>query len=78
LPLHVYGNATGNQNRISASSTDWNIIRQFFARYKGEIQHSVHINKNNPAVLDRVNCVNPDSLMPMATSAFSSTRAVRN
>ena len=58
LPLHIYGDASGNQHRTSASSTDWNIIRQFFARYKGQIEHSVHTNKVNPAVRDRVNCVN--------------------
>ena len=58
LPLHIYGDASGNHRRTSASSTDWNIIRQFFARYKGQIQHSVHTNNVNPAVRDRVNCVN--------------------
>ena len=60
LPLHIdmYGDASGNQHRTSGTATDWNIIRQFFSNWKGQITHAIHVNKVNPAVRDRVNCVN--------------------
>ncbi len=43
LNLQIYGDASGNQDRTSASATDWKIIRQFFAHYKGQIEHSIHV-----------------------------------
>jgi hypothetical protein len=59
LEVHVYGDASGHQRRTSATSTDWNIIRQYFAlMHKGEIQISCRQPESNPKVRDRINCVN--------------------
>jgi hypothetical protein len=58
LNVEIYGDASGHQHRTSAATTDWAIIRHFFSYWKGQISHSIHVNKVNPAVRDRVNCVN--------------------
>ncbi len=57
--MHIYGDASGHQRRTSATATDWNLIRQFFAAiHKGDIQISCRQAKINPQVRDRINCVN--------------------
>jgi hypothetical protein len=58
VSVEVYGDASGNQRRTSGSSTDWTIIRQFFARTMPHYHATFHSNTANPAVRDRVNCVN--------------------
>jgi len=58
MNVEVYGNASGNQKRTSAAETDWTIIRQFFRRWKGTYQESIHVLSANPPVRDRINCVN--------------------
>jgi hypothetical protein len=58
LTVQVYGDASGNQCRTSGTATDWTIVQNFFSQWKGSFSHSVHVNKVNPAVRDRVNCVN--------------------
>jgi hypothetical protein len=58
LNIEIYGDASGHQHRTSAATTDWTIIRNFFSHWKGQITYSVHVNNVNPAVRDRVNCVN--------------------
>jgi hypothetical protein len=58
MPIKVYGDASGHQKRTSAADTDWTIIRQFFARWKGTFQESFHVLSANPPVRDRINCVN--------------------
>jgi hypothetical protein len=58
LVVHVYGDASGHQRRTSASATDWTLIRQFFARTMPHFVYEIHSNSTNPAVRDRVNCVN--------------------
>ena len=60
LPIHVsiYGDATGDSRRTSASRTDWQIVREFFARYSDRLNAVFCITKSNPPVKDRVNCVN--------------------
>ena len=60
FPMHldVYGDASGNQRRSSAPSTDWQLIREFFARYPDRFRVTYHVHLKNPQVKDRVNCVN--------------------
>jgi hypothetical protein len=59
LNVKIYGDASGHQRRTSATDTDWNLIRQYFAtHHRGEIQISCHQAKANPLVRDRINCVN--------------------
>jgi hypothetical protein len=58
MEVEVYGDASGNQRRTSASTTDWALIRQFFARWSGTYRASIRTTTCNPAVRDRVNCVN--------------------
>jgi hypothetical protein len=59
-PLHVfvYGDATGEQRRTSASRTDWQIIKDFFGRHSDRYQAHFRIPSSNPPVKDRINCVN--------------------
>jgi hypothetical protein len=58
MNIEVYGDSSGNQKRTSAADTDWSIIRQFFARWKGTYQASFRLLSANPPVRDRINCVN--------------------
>jgi hypothetical protein len=58
LSIDIYGDATGDQRRTSASRTDWQIVRDFFGRYPDLYQATFHIESSNPLVKDRVNSVN--------------------
>jgi hypothetical protein len=58
LNIHIYGDATGNQTRTSASRTDWQIIRNFFGRYTDRYHTSYQVPSANPPIKDRINCVN--------------------
>jgi hypothetical protein len=58
LAIDVYGDATGEQHRTSASRTDWQIVKEFFGRYKDRFSASFHVPSANPPVKDRINCVN--------------------
>jgi hypothetical protein len=58
IPLKVYGDATGDSRRSSASRTDWQIVREFLARNANRFRTSFHTGSSNPKVRDRVNCVN--------------------
>jgi hypothetical protein len=58
LTVKVYGDASGNQHRTSGATTDWTIVKNFFSNWVGSLEHTVHVNKTNPAIRDRVNCVN--------------------
>jgi hypothetical protein len=56
--IRIFGDATGNSRKSSASKTDWQIIRDFFR----DLPHiyNVHYSIPNakPSVADRINCVN--------------------
>jgi hypothetical protein len=54
--IHIYGDATGNGRRTSASRTDWQIVQDFFSKQFCEMKRRVP--STNPPVKDRVNCVN--------------------
>ena len=58
LFVEIYGDASGNQRRTSAASTDWTLIRQFLAQWPKLYTPSFHTATSNPAVRDRINCVN--------------------
>jgi hypothetical protein len=58
LNIDVYGDATAEQRRTSASRTDWQIVREFFGRYSDRFRVTFHVRSVNPPVKDRVNCVN--------------------
>ena len=58
VEVHVYGDSSGHQRRTSAFATDWSLIRQFFTPWKSRYNFSIRDNSVNPAVRDRVNCVN--------------------
>jgi hypothetical protein len=58
IHIEIYGDASGNQRRTSAATTDWTLIRQFFTQWPNLYSHSFHTSASNPAIRDRVNCVN--------------------
>ena len=58
IQVDVYGDATGESRRSSASSTDWQLVRDFFARHRDRYRATLHVGRSNPAIRDRVNCVN--------------------
>ena len=49
LSVYIYGDATGNQVRTSASRTDWQIIRDFFGRYPDLYQAGFHLPRRQSA-----------------------------
>jgi hypothetical protein len=58
LNISVYGDATGEQHRTSASRTDWQIVKDFFGRYPDRYRASIRVPNGNPPVKDRINGVN--------------------
>ena len=58
MQIHVYADSSGNQHRTSATSTDWDIIRDVMSNWKGRYQAHLHKTPANPLVRDRVNLVN--------------------
>jgi hypothetical protein len=58
LNIYVYGDATGEQRRTSASRTDWQIVKDFFGRYPDRFHATFRVPSANPPVKDRVNLVN--------------------
>lgn len=58
VQLDIYGDATGSGRSTSASKTDWQIVKDFFASWGGGFVRSFHVTSSNPAVKDRINCVN--------------------
>jgi hypothetical protein len=58
LNVYVYGDATAEQRRTSASRTDWQIVKEFFGRYPDRYHAHIRVPSSNPPVKDRINCVN--------------------
>jgi hypothetical protein len=58
IKVEVYGDATGAAHKTSASRTDWQIVREFFGRYRDRYDATLHVPSSNPPVKDRINCVN--------------------
>ena len=59
-PLHIniYGDSAGTQRHTNATQTDWHIIRESFNMWRGTYTHNTFTTPSNPAVKDRVACVN--------------------
>jgi len=58
MNIFVYGDATGEQRRTSASRTDWQIVKDFFGRHNDRFSAKFQVPSTNPPVKDRINCVN--------------------
>jgi hypothetical protein len=58
LNIYVYGDATGEQRKTSASRTDWQIVKDFLGRYADRFKVQFRVPSSNPPVKDRINCVN--------------------
>jgi hypothetical protein len=60
LTVNIYGDATGSKRQTSSAGaeSDWQTIRDFFARRSGAFQVSFKYKPANPAVRDRVAAVN--------------------
>lgn len=58
INVEVYGDASGFQRRTSGTGTDWSLIREFFAQWKGDFVASIRAATSNPGVRDRVALVN--------------------
>jgi hypothetical protein len=58
LNVSIYGDATGEQRKTSASRTDWQIVKNFFGRYTDHYRAHFCVPSANPPVKDRINCVN--------------------
>lgn len=56
LQIHVYADASG-QNRNHAGDSDFNLMKQYFAR-QPEYELIWHLDRSNPAIKDRVNAAN--------------------
>ena len=58
IRVEVYGDATGEARRSSASRTDWQLVRDFFTLHANVYRPVFQVSSTNPSVRDRVNCVN--------------------
>ena len=58
LRVRVYGDATGDSRRSSASQTDWQIVKTFFTGRTTAYSARFAIPSHNPEIKDRVNNVN--------------------
>jgi hypothetical protein len=58
IQVDVYGDATGDARRSSASRTDWQLVHDFLDGIRGRCRAVYNVGSSNPAVRDRVNCVN--------------------
>ena len=58
MEIQVYGDATGEQRKTSASRTDWQIVKNFLGRHTDRYHPHFQVPSSNPPVKDRVNCVN--------------------
>jgi hypothetical protein len=57
IEIAVYGDAS-EPRQTSATRTDWQIVKEFFARYRDRFHFTLNVPSANPIVKDRVNCVN--------------------
>jgi hypothetical protein len=58
LNVCIYGDATAEHRKTSASRTDYQIVRDFFGRYGDRYHARQNVPEANPPVKDRINCVN--------------------
>jgi hypothetical protein len=72
LSVSVYGDATGEQRKTSASRTDWQIVKDFFSRYPDRYRLTFRVPSGNPPVKDRINCMNALCATRPASIAYGS------
>jgi hypothetical protein len=58
IAVTIYGDATAEQRRTSASRTDWQIVKEFFGRHTDRFDVGFRVPSVNPPVKDRINCMN--------------------
>jgi hypothetical protein len=58
VQLDIYGDATGESQKSSASRTDWQIVQEFLNYHRDLYRTTFRVGSSNPPVRDRVNCVN--------------------
>jgi hypothetical protein len=58
IDVRIFGDSTGNSRKSSATKTDWQIIREFFANHRDFYTPHFDIPSENPRVEDRINNVN--------------------
>jgi hypothetical protein len=58
LTVYVYGDASGESRKTSASRTDWQIVREALGRYPERFRTVFRVPGANPTIKDRVNCMN--------------------
>lgn len=56
--IDIYGDASGHQRRTCGTSTDWQLVRDFFSQLRPQVVARLHAAGANPGVRDRVNLVN--------------------
>jgi hypothetical protein len=57
MAIEVYGDAS-EPRQTSATRTDWQIVKEFFGRYRDRFHFTLRVPSANPLVKDRVNCMN--------------------
>ena len=58
LKVRVYGDATADSRKSSASATDWELVTQMFKDNRHLLFPLWDVPSKNPEVKDRINCVN--------------------
>jgi hypothetical protein len=58
ITVYIYGDPSGDARKSSATRTDWEIIRDFFASHKDVYDVGFRVRSKAPPVKDRVNSVN--------------------
>jgi hypothetical protein len=58
LEVRIYGDATGDSRRSSASQTDWQIVKEFVSARRKAYAAIFRVPCHNPAIKDRVNNLN--------------------
>jgi hypothetical protein len=58
MHVRVFGDPAGEQRKSSSTKTDWQIVREFFARHADEFSVTYRVGKGSPTQRDRVNSVN--------------------
>jgi hypothetical protein len=58
LQVDIYGDATGEHRDTAALLTDWQIVRDFFAKHSWSYKVNVRVRPKNPEIRDRVNSMN--------------------
>lgn len=58
LQVKVYGDPAGQQRKSSADQSDWQIVREFFARNSDDFEEERHVGTAAPSIRSRVAAFN--------------------